>query len=183
LRTEIEHRIEYRIGYRIKTAIRHTAVSSAPADASPAVSGFEIQGMKQKTFPQALESRMHFLRNLAALRKRAIRREDAMLSHCANPQCSKPFLRLRQGRLFLVEAEGPAQSGNLKPQANSRMRIQPQEQRPKQKQRVERYWLCDQCSEVWTMVHDQTQGVVLVPLQRPAANAQAAITEERRESA
>jgi hypothetical protein len=29
-----------------------------------------------------------------------------MLSRCANSQCSKPFLRLREGRLFLVET-GP----------------------------------------------------------------------------
>ena len=29
-----------------------------------------------------------------------------MLSHCANSRCSRPFLHLRQGKLFLVETEG-----------------------------------------------------------------------------
>jgi hypothetical protein len=29
-----------------------------------------------------------------------------MLSHCANSQCSKPFLRLREAKLFLVETPG-----------------------------------------------------------------------------
>jgi len=30
---------------------------------------------------------------------------------------------------------------------------------------VERYWLCDQCAQVWTLVHDR--GIVLVPLPAP----------------
>lgn len=81
-----------------------------------------------------------------------------MLSHCANPQCSKPFLRLRQGKLFLVEAERGAPPGELAAPALAQMRPQAR--------RVERYWLCDECAEVWTLVHDLNQGIVLMPLRR-----------------
>jgi hypothetical protein len=96
-----------------------------------------------------------------------------MLSHCANPQCLKPFLRLRQGKLFLVEADCVAQPGELTPFASAQMR-------PKLR-RVERYWLCDQCAEVWTLVHDLDQGIVLMPLQR--APARVTMAQEYQESA
>jgi hypothetical protein len=86
-----------------------------------------------------------------------------MLSHCANPQCSTPFLRLRQGRLFLVETEGLAQTGKAKSSTSGQIRIPPR--------RVERYWLCDQCADVWTLVHELNQGIVLMPLPRAVASA------------
>jgi hypothetical protein len=82
-----------------------------------------------------------------------------MLSHCANSQCSRPFLRLGQGKLFLVETECVAKSGELTPPSSPHMRQQPR--------RVERYWLCDLCAEAWTLVHDWNQGIVLVPLPKP----------------
>lgn len=96
-----------------------------------------------------------------------------MLSHCANPQCSRPFLRLRQGKLFLVETEGMAKLGELRAPASAQMRLQPR--------RVERYWLCDQCAETWTLVHERKQGIVLVPLRR--APTRAGVAAEYRESA
>lgn len=85
-----------------------------------------------------------------------------MLSHCANPQCSTPFLRLRQGKLFLVETEGLAQAGRPKSSASAQIRIPPR--------RVERYWLCDQCADVWTLVHELDQGIALMPLPRAVAS-------------
>jgi hypothetical protein len=85
-----------------------------------------------------------------------------MLSHCANQQCLKPFLRLRQGKLFLVEAECAAQPGELTAPMSAQMRPQPR--------RVERYWLCDECAEVWTLVHDLNQGILLMPLRRAPAS-------------
>jgi len=97
-----------------------------------------------------------------------------MLSHCANSRCSRPFLRLRQGKLFLVEAELFPKSGELTV-PSPRTRLQPR--------RVERYWLCDQCSEVWTLVHDRKHGIVLVPLPRPPVGARIPTAEEYRESA
>jgi len=86
-----------------------------------------------------------------------------MLSHCANSQCSKPFLRLGQGKLFLVETEYPAKAGELTGPPSPYMRLQPR--------RIERYWLCNQCAEVWTLVQDRKEGIVLVPLRQPAVGA------------
>jgi hypothetical protein len=98
-----------------------------------------------------------------------------MLSHCANSRCSRPFLRLGQGRLFLVETECVPRSGELR--ASSSARIRPQSRL------VERYWLCDQCAEVWTLVHDRRQGIVLVPLARAPVGAKLTMTEQYGETA
>jgi hypothetical protein len=98
-----------------------------------------------------------------------------MLSHCANSRCSRPFLRLRQGKLFLVETESVAKSRELTAPCAPRTRPQPR--------RVERYWLCDECAAVWTLVHDRKQGIVLVPLSRLPFSASTAMAEECRETA
>ena len=84
-----------------------------------------------------------------------------MLSQCANSRCSKPFLRLREGKLFLVETArfpipwrpGPSfwLAGKRRPQ-----------------RQVERYWLCDECAAQWTLIHDRERGIALAPL--PDAN-------------
>lgn len=86
-----------------------------------------------------------------------------MLSHCANSQCARPFLRLGQGRLFLVETSSVANARDLPAPASPHSRHPPQ--------RVERYWLCDQCAQTWTLVHDRNQGIVLVALPMPSAGA------------
>jgi hypothetical protein len=78
-----------------------------------------------------------------------------MLSHCANSQCSKPFLRLREGRLFLVETSSVAPPGLHKRATPS------QRKAPK---RVEHFWLCDQCAALWTLVPHTGQGIALIPL-------------------
>jgi hypothetical protein len=97
-----------------------------------------------------------------------------MLSHCANSECARPFLRLRQGKLFLVEKECGVPSGESTPPCL------PQKQPPR---RVERYWLCDECAKVWTLVHDRHQGIVLVPLPPPPASARPAMGHVCRETA
>jgi hypothetical protein len=70
-----------------------------------------------------------------------------MLSHCANSRCAKPFLRLREGRLFQVEAEilRPGESPDSSPLGR------------RQHRRVERYWLCDECAAEWTLIYDRQQ--------------------------
>jgi hypothetical protein len=78
-----------------------------------------------------------------------------MLSHCANSHCSKPFLRLREGRLFLVETSRTELPGRVEPS---------QRKRPK---RVEHFWLCDQCTLFWTLALDGNQRITLVPLSQP----------------
>jgi hypothetical protein len=89
-----------------------------------------------------------------------------MLSRCANSQCAKPFLRLREGKLFLVETERLIKSGE--PAAPPFVRAR------KVRRQVEHYWLCDECAARWTLVYDGDQGVAMAPLRRPAAKVPAA---------
>jgi len=89
-----------------------------------------------------------------------------MLSRCANLQCSKPFLRLHEGKLFLVETDRIAKPGEPATPPFIRAR-----QAPRQ---VEQYWLCDECAAQWTLAFDPERGVTLVALRKPAANAAAA---------
>src|ERR1700752_661075 len=83
-----------------------------------------------------------------------------MLSRCANSKCSKPFLKLREGKLFLVETERLMKPGESATPPFVRAR-RPQRQ-------VEHYWLCDECGAQYTLVYDREQGgVALAPLRRP----------------
>lgn len=90
-----------------------------------------------------------------------------MLSQCANSQCGKPFLRLREGKLFLVETDRLAKPGE--PAA-------PPFVRARQQQRcVEHYWLCDECALQWTLVYNpEKNGVGLAPRRRSPASVGAA---------
>lgn len=84
-----------------------------------------------------------------------------MLSRCANSNCSKPFLKLREGKLFLVETERLMKSGES---------AVPPFVRARQQQRcVEHYWLCDECAKLWTLAYDRERGVALSPREKPAA--------------
>jgi len=88
-----------------------------------------------------------------------------MLSQCANVQCSKPFLRLREGKLFVVETDRMAKPGEASSPAFVRRRGAPRQ--------VEYYWLCDDCAHRWTLIYELDRGVALVPLRRPARTATA----------
>jgi len=89
-----------------------------------------------------------------------------MLSLCANPQCGRPFLKLREGKLFLVETDRLAKPGEPATPPFIRAR--------QQQRQVEHYWLCDDCAAEWTLVYDREQGVALAPLRRQAASTVAA---------
>ena len=88
-----------------------------------------------------------------------------MLSRCANDQCCKPFLRLREGKLFLVETERITKPGTSAP---------PYVRARKQQRIVEHYWLCDECAAQWTLIYDHERGVTLAPLRRPTNSVAAA---------
>lgn len=90
-----------------------------------------------------------------------------MLSQCANTRCSRPFLRLREGKLFLVETARISQPGQSMQPPFVRARQQPRH--------VEHYWLCDECAAVWTLVYDRDQGIALMPRPLPAAGASVAM--------
>lgn len=88
-----------------------------------------------------------------------------MLSRCANVQCAKPFLRLREGKLFLVESQRMARPGDS---------AGPLFFRARQLQRqVEHFWLCDECARRYSLVYDRDRGVALVSLRRPVATVRA----------
>ena len=94
-----------------------------------------------------------------------------MLSRCANDQCGKPFLKLRDGKLFLVETERLTKPGQPASPPFVRAR-QPQRQ-------VEHYWLCDDCAARWTLVYDREHGVALAPLRRPTTAVASAAAAAR----
>src|SRR4051812_16790362 len=85
-----------------------------------------------------------------------------MLSRCANNKCCKPFLKLREGKLFLVETERLTKPGTSAP---------PFVRARRQQRTVEHYWLCDECALQWTLVYDCERGATLVPLKRPSATS------------
>lgn len=95
-----------------------------------------------------------------------------MLSQCANQECRKPFLKLRDGKLFLVETDRLTKRGES---------VAPPFVRARQQQRlVEHFWLCDECATVWTLVYNRERGgVSLAPLPRPAAGVAATASATR----
>ena len=82
-----------------------------------------------------------------------------MLSQCANAKCAKPFLRLREGKLFLVETEQTSRSGHSAPPPFVRARQVPR--------LVEHFWLCNECAAQWTLIYDRDRGIALAPLRKP----------------
>lgn len=94
-----------------------------------------------------------------------------MLSKCANQKCSKPFLKLREGKLFLVETERLTKPGEPAVPPFVRARQQPR--------CVEHYWLCDDCANQWTLVYDREHGVALAPLRRSVASTCASASAAR----
>jgi len=76
-----------------------------------------------------------------------------MLHKCANSECSNPFRRLEEGKLFQVEV-GPS------PILASGRGMS---QRRRQVRHVERFWLCDKCSSLLTLTFEKGK-VVTVPL-------------------
>ena len=75
-----------------------------------------------------------------------------MLHKCANPDCLTPFHKLSDGKLFLVEKE-PGEGSELR---RARRRDQASN-------RIEYYWLCDQCAFALTLSYEKGRGVVTVP--------------------
>jgi hypothetical protein len=92
-----------------------------------------------------------------------------MLSHCANAECHKPFLRLREGKLFLVEADRL-----MKPGTPS---VPPFVRARQQQRQVEHYWLCDECAIQWTLIYDRERGVALARLKRTVTSVSPTVAQ------
>ena len=81
-----------------------------------------------------------------------------MLAKCANPDCPKAFLYLREGKLFHLRIPVP-ESGQSDQAADIASGSAVRD-------RMELFWLCDYCSERMTVVWKSGQGFTAVPLKR-----------------
>jgi len=82
-----------------------------------------------------------------------------MVSRCANLPCPATFRYLREGRLFHVPMESaPPEKGT----------------------RVERFWLCGDCSTKVTIV-PHSSGIAVVPLEKEAKHRKRSINASRRQ--
>lgn len=87
-----------------------------------------------------------------------------MLAKCANPSCTNEFHYLRKGKVFQVVVDavkGPLPAG---PQLVTL---------PKAAQRIEHYWLCDNCAASLTLAVDRERGLVTIPIAPVARRAAA----------
>ena len=78
-----------------------------------------------------------------------------MVSKCANPGCTTPFLYLHQGKLFRMETEVVAINGipsGASPEAKKPVR------------RIEYFWLCNECAKAMTLTFEKSVGVTVKPL-------------------
>jgi hypothetical protein len=72
-----------------------------------------------------------------------------MVAKCANPSCSRPFRYFRGGRLFLIEGT----LGNHVQESDFR----------KDPQRLEYFWLCEQCAPTMTITFDRSGNPLVTP--------------------
>ena len=82
-----------------------------------------------------------------------------MLSKCANPSCSTQLVYLREGKIFMMEADGQA--------------VIPASAAKKTARRVEHFWLCGPCSAQFTLAYDRHRGVQVVAKDPHAVRAAA----------
>ena len=78
-----------------------------------------------------------------------------MLHKCANPDCTNPFRKLSEGKLFLVETE--AAKGRF-PKASWD---------GTSGHHLEHFWLCAGCSQSMTLTYEKGRGIVTVQKQMP----------------
>lgn len=77
-----------------------------------------------------------------------------MVSKCANPNCSAPFLYLREGKLFRWDGVAAERPSNVVPLSR------------KPNHKTEFFWLCGNCASHMTVVFRQGSGFRVVPLVR-----------------
>ena len=77
-----------------------------------------------------------------------------MVSKCANPACSAPFLYFHRGRLFRIETEG---------RQDRRRNLGNENGTGKCLRRIEFFWLCESCAEKMTLAFDKANGVSVRP--------------------
>jgi hypothetical protein len=78
-----------------------------------------------------------------------------VLHKCANPSCENAFLKLTQGKLFIVETDQASARGLSIVSKKTAQR------------RIEHYWLCDACAPVLTLAYERGRGIIAIPLTEP----------------
>ncbi len=76
-----------------------------------------------------------------------------MLDKCANPGCAATFLKLRDGKLFVMEVETAYPSNG------------------RRARQLQHYWLCSSCCRSMTVVAEKGDRVKVVPLPGSATRA------------
>ena len=85
----------------------------------------------------------------------------SLTTHCANPQCSKELLYLREGRLELLDLESHADD-QLRPDDGAfAMRSLPSKS----------FWLCGECAKTYIVKRWTTSGLVVVLRNQNAADS------------
>lgn len=85
-----------------------------------------------------------------------------MLSKCANPGCPALFLYLHQGKLFRLDTSVEIAAGTSGPGTTKRP------------QRVEFFWLCNECAAELTIGYKKGFGITVLPLSKEIGRAQTA---------
>ncbi|HTR65405.1 MAG TPA: hypothetical protein VMH85_06510 [Terriglobales bacterium] len=91
-----------------------------------------------------------------------------MLSKCANPSCSNPFLYLNRGKLYRMEMDaGPPEASvsaaDFAPNKCCR--------------RIEYFWLCNECAPRMTLTFKKGVGIRATPAPRSEIVAIAAAAD------
>ena len=81
-----------------------------------------------------------------------------MISHCANPDCMRPFHYLRGGRLYRFDIRHPTTPCSDVPNAICGL---------KPSHATVFFWLCQQCSSKHSLRFNFRDGISLAPLTKP----------------
>ena len=87
-----------------------------------------------------------------------------MVSKCANPGCSAPFLYMRQGKLFCIETGG--NTADKGPTFGADPTVE------RKSRHLEFFWLCDGCAPQLTLSFRPGVGVIVQPLEQAVLAAQ-----------
>ncbi len=77
-----------------------------------------------------------------------------MVSKCANPECSAPFLYFHRGKLFRMETDG---------RLDRRRNMGNESGTGRCLRHIEFYWLCDDCADKMTLTFDKVGGISVRP--------------------
>jgi hypothetical protein len=101
------------------------------------------------------------VRNPLCNQPRMIKTKRTWAVHCANPQCSKELLYLREGRIELLELESHADDQFPEDDGAFAMNCLPSKY----------FWLCGECAELYILKRWTTSGLVLVLRNRNTADS------------